>query len=168
MITCNNKRIIAFILFIALAAALMTGCGSSAPQGGSGNGTEPKTETIKGEPMETDHFTMTVATGYNKMDISGGIQAYQGSNAIEVWVRPSTQDSQKEAEKFAADYDGTDPEQVELFGLTFYTTTYTYSGSYQTKYIAVSDGNRIEIGITGADHENNKELQGMLGSISFK
>lgn len=168
MITCNNKRIIAFILVIALAAALLTGCGGSAPQGGSGNGTEPKTEAVKGETVETDHFTVTVATGYNKMDISSGIQAYQGSNAIEVWVRPSTQDAEKEAAKFAADYDGTDPEQVELFGLTFYTTTFTASGYDQTKYVAVSDGNRIEIGITGADHENNKELQGMLNSISFK
>lgn len=168
MITCTNKRIIAFILVIALAAALMTGCGSSAPQSASGNGTEPKTEAIKGETVETDHFTMTVATGYNKMDISGGIQAYQGSNAIEVWVRPSTQNAEEEAGKFAADYDGTDPEQVELFGLTFYTTTFTASGYDQTKYVAISDGNRIEIGITGADHENNKELQGMLNSISFK
>ena len=168
MITCNNKRIMAFILVIVLIAVLMTGCSSSVPQGGSGNSTEPKTEVVKGETVETEHFTMTVATGYNKMDISGGIQAYQGSNAIEVWVRPSTQDAEKEAEKFAADYDGTGPEQLELFGLTFYTTTFTASGSYQTKYVAVSDGNRIEIGITGADHENNKELQGMLNSINFK
>lgn len=168
MITCNNKRILAFILVITLAAALLTGCDSPAPQDGNGNGTEPNTEAVKGETVETDHFTMTVATGYNKMDINGGIQAYQGSNAIEVWVRPSTQNAEKEAEKFAADYNGTTPTQAELFGLTFYTTTFTASGSYQTKYVAVSDGNRIEIGITGPDHENNKELQGMLNSISFK
>lgn len=168
MFICSVKRILGLAMAVSLAAALLTGCGGSAPQGGSGNGTEPKTEAIKGETMETDHFTMTVATGYNKMDISGGIQAYQGSNAIEVWVRPSTQNAEEEAGKFAADYDGTAPEQVELFGLTFYTTTFTASGYDQTKYVAVSDGNRIEIGITGADHENNKELQGMLNSISFK
>ena len=168
MFFCNMKRIVGLALVISLAAALLAGCGSPVPQGGSGNGTEPKTEAVKGETVETEHFTMTVATGYNKMDISGGIQAYQGSNAIEVWVRPSTQDAEKEAEKFAAGYDGTAPKQVELFGLTFYTTTFTASGSYQTKYVAVSDGNRIEIGITGADHENNKELQGMLNSINFK
>ena len=94
MITCNNKRIMAFILVIVLIAVLMTGCSSSVPQGGSGNSTEPKTEVVKGETVETEHFTMTVATGYNKMDISGGIQAYQGSNAIEVWVRPSTQNKE--------------------------------------------------------------------------
>lgn len=168
MFLCNMKRIVGLALVIALGAALLAGCGSPATQGESGNGKEPKTEAVKGEAVETEHFTMTVATGYNKMDISGGIQAYQGSNAIEVWVRPSTQDAEKEAEKFAADYDGTGPEQLELFGLTFYTTTFTASGSYQTKYVAVSDGNRIEIGITGADHENNKELQGMLNSINFK
>lgn len=168
MFIYGTKRIVGLALVIALAAVLLAGCGSPAPQGGSGNGTEPKTEAVKGVAVETERFTMTVATGYNKMDIDGGIQAYQGSNAIEVWVRPSTQDAEEEAGKFAADYDGTTPEQLELFGLIFYKTMYTYSGSEQTKYIAVSDGNRIEIGITGADHENNKELQGMLNSISLK
>jgi hypothetical protein len=111
---------------------------------------------------------MIVATGYNKMNISGGIQAYQGSNAIEVWVRPSTQDAKAVAEKFAADYGGTSPEQVELAGRSFYATSFTASGYEQTKYIAISDGNRIEIGLTGSGHKDNKDLQGMLNSIKLK
>ncbi|MGI6499181.1 MAG: hypothetical protein ACOX0U_10785 [Oscillospiraceae bacterium] len=73
----------------------------------------------------------------------------------------------KRAFALAADYDGTTPEEMELSGLTFYITAYTYSGSCQTKYIAATDGKKLEIGIAGADHKNNKELQGMLNSIRF-
>ena len=160
-------QIFIFIMVTIIAAAFIGGCdsGQKSDVDSDQNG---KNEKISGEDFVADHFTMTVVKGYNKMDISGGVQAYQGTNVIEVWVRPSTQDALEEAKKFADQYSGTSPEEVELFGSDFYVTTFTAAGTSQTKYIAVDNGNRIEIGIAGEDHANNADLQGMLNSIRFK
>ena len=58
MSRCNMKRIVGLALVIALAAALLAGCGGSVPQGGSRNGTQvaPATDTPQ-PPSQTPEQT---------------------------------------------------------------------------------------------------------------
>ena len=106
------------------------------------------------------------------MDIQGGLQAYKGtSNAVKVTVRGSGMNddaAQQAIEKFKADYDGTDVMELDAFGMTFYSTTFTFSGMYQTKLSAMKDGEQYTITLAGADHLENDAMTGMMESITFK
>ena len=158
-----------------LALLLITaGCGSTdeaAPAGENGEQAAAQPE-IAGERHETDTVSMIVADGWDVMDIDGGLQAYQGmSRAVEVWVRGSgmSDDAARESiENFASSYDGTEVAETEMFGMTFYSTSFVFSGMEQTKYSAMKDGQKIEITLAGEDHQNDEEIMGMFHSINLK
>ncbi|MBW6462958.1 MAG: hypothetical protein ACNA7Z_09535 [Dethiobacteria bacterium] len=158
-----------------MTVMLIAGCGSesdSPTAGDAGEEATPDIPTIEGERYETDTVSMIIADGWDVMDISGGLQAYQGiSKAVEVWVRGSglaDDAGQKSIENFASSYDGTEVEEIELFGLTFHATTYIFSGLEQTKFGAVKDGQQIEITLAGENHLDDDEIMGMFYSIILK
>ncbi len=167
---------IAIVVVVTLMALLMlAGCGSDSDSGAAGEPAEeaqPAVPTVKGERYETETVSMVVADGWDVMDISGGLQAYLGiSKAVEVWVRGSglaDDAAKKSMENFAANYDGTDVEEMELFGLPFYATSFEFSGMQQTKYGAVKDGKQIEITLAGENHLDDEQIMGMFYSIELK
>ena len=166
------------IVVVMIAAMLLVaGCGSkdATPAGDSGSGDSPgaaAVPTISGERFETETVSMIVADGWDVMDINGGLQAYKGiSKAVEVWVRGSglaDDAGKKSMENFANNYGGTAVEEMEMFGLTFFSTTFEFSGMKQTKYGSVKDGQQIEITLAGEDHLEDEEIMGMFYSIEIK
>ncbi|MDF1617907.1 hypothetical protein [Petrocella sp. FN5] len=128
---------------------------------------------IQGERFETEKVSMVVPTGWNVMEISDGLQAYQGKNAVEVWVRGSGlgEDAAKKAiEGMARDYNGSDVESFQHWGLNFYSTDFEIYGMQQMKMSAVINGQRIEIGLAmdvSADDATEDLLFGMLDTIEF-
>ncbi len=166
------------VIVVVMIAAMMfvAGCGSkdAAPAGDSDSGDSPgaTVPTISGERFETETVSMIVADGWDVMDINGGLQAYKGiSKAVEVWVRGSglaDDAGKKSMENFANNYDGTAVEEVEMFGLTFFSTTFEFSGMKQTKYGSIKNGQQIEITLAGEDHLEDEEIMGMFYSIEFK
>lgn len=164
------------IVVMIVIMFLVTGCGSKevAPAGDPAAGESPgaAVPTISGDRFETETVSMIIADGWDVMDINGGLQAYKGiSKAVEVWVRGTglaDDAGKKSMENFANNYDGTAVEEVEIFGLTFYSTTFEFSGMKQTKYGSVKDGQQIEITLAGEDHLEDEEIMGMFYSIELK
>ncbi len=165
------------LVFTLVALMLIAGCGSddsAAPSESSGDAPEPAADqpSISGERHETDNVSMIIADGWEVMDIDGGLQAYKGmSRAVEVWVRGSgmSDDSARESiENFASSYNGTDVQEINMHGLTFYYTTFDFSGMVQTKFSAVKDGQKVEITLAGEDHLTDEDTQGMFSSIILK
>ncbi len=172
------------LVFVLVAMLMVAGCGGSGDEApaatdtggetGEEAGEEPAADApaIEGTLHETERVSMIVADGWEVMDIQGGLQAYKGtSGAVEVTVRGSgmNDDAAKTSiEKFKADYDGTDVMELEAHGMTFYTTTFTFSGMLQTKMSAMKDGEQYTITMAGADHLENDVFTGMVNSIEFK
>ena len=180
-----NYVMLVFILVAMLMVACCGGSGEEAPAatdtgGETGEETgeeaadEPAAEApaIEGTLHETERVSMIVADGWEVMDIQGGLQAYKGmSSAVEVTVRGSGMNddaARTSIEKFKADYDGTDVMELEAHGMTFYTTTFTFSGMFQTKMSAMKDGEQYTITMAGEDHLENDVFTGMVNSIEFK
>ncbi len=170
------------LIIIGLAAILLvTGCGGTDDAAEPETADDPSDEAVEapvadapeidGERYETDTVSMVIADGWDVMDIQGGLQAYKGNSAVEVWVRGSglsDDDARKAMEVMAEDYDGTGIVELESMGLTFYHTYFEYLGTEQSKMSAVKDGARVEIGVTGPDHEEDEDIIGMLDSLIIK
>ncbi len=175
MFNSKNGSWKVFVALLGVIALLfVAGCGGSddgaAPEeaGEAPEAPAPAAPAIDGERHETETVSMIIADGWDVMDISGGLQAYKGNSAVEVWVRGSglsDDDARAAMESMADSYDGTDVVELENLGLTFYSTTFEFGGSEQTKMSAVKDGARIEIGVTGPGYQDDPEIIGMLDSI---
>jgi len=68
----------------------------------------------------------------------------------------------------AKNYNGTEPKKEVINGIEYWTTTYEFSGSNQTMYVAGKDGNKITVTIVGKDYETIPEIQEILKTISYK
>ncbi len=170
---------VVLLVFVLVAMMMVAGCGGSGKEApaaadtGSGAAEEPASTIppVQGELHETERVSMIIADGWSVMDIQGGLQAYKGNNAVEVSVRGSgmSDDAAKIAvEKLQEDYDGTDIMELEAYGLNFYKTTFVFSGTDQTKMIAMKDGEQYSITMVGADHLSDDIILGMVDSIIFK
>ncbi|MDZ4133799.1 MAG: hypothetical protein U1E11_11770 [Dethiobacteria bacterium] len=167
------------LVFVLVAMLMVAGCGGSGDEApaatdtGGETGEEPAAEApaIEGTLHETERVSMIIADGWDVMDIQGGLQAYKGNSAVEVSVRGSGMNDDaalQSIEKFKTDYEGTDVMELEAHGMTFYTTTFTFSGMLQTKMSAMKDGEQYSITMAGADHLENDVFTGMVNSIEFK
>ena len=154
------------IVIILLSAISMAFFGCEKDYSGTEAGNE-----IKGSKFENEFFSITVANGYTKMNIEGGVQVYKGYDIIEVSFR-GTNMSENEAEiganSLAKNYKGTTPVKTQLHGLWFYKTTIEVNNATQTVWLAIKNGKKINISITGKNHETNADLQGMFKTIVLK
>lgn len=149
------------LLFVIL---IVSGCGKSK--------TSPDTnKLIKGKYFETEFFTVFIADGYSEMPIHGGVQAYKGNNFIEMNVRGLNQteaDIEASINILAKNYEGSVPEKVEMFGLSFLHSSILAQGTPQDVYLAVKDGKKISITLSGMDHDKDEDLKVMFESIKLK
>lgn len=167
------KKCLIFVLLICLSCFILTGCDE---EDSPTNNTDVPGEAaaapkIKGEVFKTDDFEVIIADGFKKMDIDGGVQAYKSKDVVEIWVRGSGLDdaiAKSSCESLANRQKGSECQKIVKFGMDFYVTSFEAFGTPQTVYTAVKNGKKIQIGISGKDHENNETLQGMFESISFK
>jgi hypothetical protein len=153
-----------FVILLSVISIALFGCEKD------DSGTEAGNE-IKGSKFENEFFSIIVASGYTKMNIDGGIQIYKGYDIIEVSFR-GTNMAENEAEiganSLAKSYKGTTPEKTQLLGLWFYKTTIEINNTTQTVWLAIKNGKKINISITGKNHETNADLQGMFKTIVLK
>lgn len=143
---------------------LLQGCGKSKTSSDAYKQT-------KGKYFDTEFFTMFIAEGYTEMAINGGVQAYKGNNFIEIHVRGLNQteaDIEASINILAKNYEGSAPEKVDLFSQVFHHSFILAQGTPQDVYLAVKDGKKISITLSGKDHDKDEELKVMFESIKFK
>lgn len=176
-----KKSLILTVIFVVLLV-MLSGCAGKAagqtaaanPQTTSPGSAEPSaaTSSLAGELYESDKFTITVANGWEAMDIDGGVQIYKMSGeAVQVYFRGSNMsetEPKTQAESQAKQYNGTDPQEVERWGKSWWTTTYTAMDMEQLKYLRIEAGQLVSVSAAGQDIAGNPDIQGMLESIVFK
>ena len=175
-----------YIIYTVVAVSLLLmlfGCAgnpdgkTSAPDAGeaaSDVGEQPaETEApAVGEVHETDRFSITVPEGWEVMEIVGGLQIYKMSGeAVRVYIsgeNMSETEPQTQAESLAGQYSGTEPQEVEMWGESWWTTTYTAMDMEQLTYMRIEDGQMVSVAAAAKDIGGDSDIQAMLASISFK
>jgi hypothetical protein len=126
---------------------------------------------VKGETYDTAKFSILAPDGWEKMDIPGGVQLYKGSDIMQVSVSGSNVTEAEDKtllEGMKTTYSGTALEEVTMFGVKFFKTSFTANGSDQTMYSGVRNGEQVKIQMSGKDHQSNEAIIAMLESISLK
>ncbi len=157
---CQN----AIVMFLTLL--MVNACDSS-----NRNLSGKQLEDYQGNLHETEYFNITIAEGFNTLEIQGGVQASRGRDAMEVWVRGhnlNESTAENQAKTLARNYYGSEPEVVQMLDLTFYCTSFEAYNLPQTICTAIKEGMQVQVGITGKNHAENAKLQGMVKSISMK
>ena len=185
-----KKNLILFMIML-LILALVTGClgkfddtpKTDVPGAAQQSGEKPGEETgedsssagnLEGELCEAEGFTIIAPKGWDilKLSASDGYQLYRsGGEAIQVQFAGSNQKddkAQRDAERFAENYEGTEPVEIEMLGKKFWTTEYEYGGQTQTFYARMEDGVQLSIQTIEGNYENNEEFKAILDSIVFK
>jgi hypothetical protein len=172
------------LTFIALSLlAIFSGCagnpaGKSEPPNavavpsGSPAQSAEAADSIEGEPFDSDKFSIIIAKDWELMDIDGGVQLYKMSGeAVQVYFRGSNMsetEAKSQAESQAKQYGGTTPQEVEKWGNSWWTTTYTAMDLEQLKYLRIEGGQLVSVSAAAKDIESNSDIQGMLESLTFK
>ncbi len=171
-----KKRYVLAVLALTLVI-LLAGCAGKTESPESGKdapaaGTAAPESGIKGELFESDKFSITVAKGWEKMDIDGGVQIYKMSGeAVQVYIRGmnmSDTEAKSQAESQSKQYSGTAPEEVERWGKSWWTTTYTAMDLEQLKYLRIESGQLVSVSAAAKDIAGDSDIQGMLESLTFK
>src|SRR6056297_3412511 len=131
------KKTVLSVLIIFLVCFSFVSCDEDKETNESNNSANETQQiaTIKGEAFETEDFSVTIADGFSKMTIEGGVQAYKGNDVIEIWVRGSNvpeSEAKNATEQLSKANDGTEPQKTEKFGMDFYYTSFEAFGNPQT------------------------------------
>ncbi|EIC23002.1 hypothetical protein [Thiorhodovibrio frisius] len=130
--------------------------------------------SAEGTMKETADFSIMVPDGWKFSDFNNGtIQTYNGAGTYMVQIEKAGMNmtEQNLLDSMAGlvkRYEGTEPEKVEMQGLTFYKTTYEANGRSQSQYSALKDGSKITISLMGKDHQNDPKIQSVMESIVIK
>ena len=160
-------------LTIAIAAFIATGLMSCGQTG------DKKTESseklsVPGAVKESKHFTVLVPEGWQFSGFDDGtVQVYNTSGsymlqAKRAGMNMNEKDLEMSISGIITQYKGTPVEKVEMLGLTFLKSTYDASGSHQTLYAALKNGEKISIQLMGPQHETDKTIQAVLQSLQLK
>jgi hypothetical protein len=140
---------------------------------------------IKGVMYETEKFSILVPDGWEAKDVSnagGGAEVVitKDNDAMQLSVigepEEYTEDipdaatfCKKQIEHMAKGLNGTAPEEITMFGIKFFKTTYTLNGSDQTIFYGdINGGDIVKMLMAGKDHQNNVEIKAIMESIKFK
>ncbi len=172
-----TKKIILIVAVIAIIASmsLITACGGSKTEAkadsASGETAAAQKAEVAGEKFDTEKFSILVPSGWEKMDISGGVQIYKGNDIMQVvvtGVNVTEADDKAGLESLKEQYSGTELEEVSMLGVKFYKTSFTANGVDQTIYSGVRNGEQVKIQMAGKDHANNEAILAMFESITLK
>jgi hypothetical protein len=120
--------------------------------------------------VETEAFSLTMAPGWTKMDIPGGVQIYKGNDLLEISLYGSNMsegDDTAAIESFIKLYNGTPMETAELWGFQFKKTTCAYNGLNQTLMTCILDGKQLKVQ-TGTKEASNPDITAMIDSVKLK
>lgn len=157
------------IVFItAILGCSQDGTTSTAP---SSSGNQASVPTIEGSTFDAPGFTIVVPKGWESVKVDGGVQMYKGNDIVQVYIRGfnmTAGEDKGQTESNAKRYNGTPPEQIDIFGMKFWKTTYTAASVYQTSYLSMKNGQLVSVQIAGADHDKNDTIKGILNTLKFK
>jgi hypothetical protein len=139
---------------------------------------------VKGVIYETDKFSILVPDGWEAENVptTGGanvvitkdkdaMQLIAGTPLEEIYtedIPDAATFCEKQVEHMAEALNGTAPEEVMMFGIKFFKTSYTLDDRDQTVFYGDRNGDIVTMLMAGKDHQNNVEIKAMQESIKFK
>ena len=141
---------------------------------------------VKGTIYETDKFSILVPDGWVTEGLSAedfaaedlaaeggvGVSITKDKDSMMLSVLGDIPDaatfSKEQVEENAELLNGTALEEVTMFGIKFFKTSYTLDGMDQTVFYGDRNGDVVIISMAGKDNQNNVEIKAMLDSIKFK
>jgi hypothetical protein len=134
---------------------------------------------VKGVMYETEKFSILQPDGWKATEVSGGVVFEKDTYAMQLSVGAEppnyTEDipdaatfCKKQVEFMAKGLNGTAPEEITMFGIKFFKTSYTLDGRDQTIFYGDRNSDIAIMAMAGKDHQNNVEIKAMLESIKFK
>lgn len=174
------KKVIVLLLVMALLTVSFTACagGKEDTTTKPGETQAPTAAPVDGEVFEAENFTIVVPTGWEHMEVDGGIQIYKMSGEVlEVHYRGFNQGvtHAKLQVEGAAKADGSEVKEVEFLGKTFWYTAYMLNGKPQVFYALIEDAIRngeektgVMLSIKYAGFEDASVAEAMLKTIVWK
>ncbi len=170
--------IIAAIITITLMASL-AGCTGTPPGSPSSNAssenaakeTAAALEVEGGKMYETQKFFILWPDLWDVVDVPDGVQVYTSSNTVlmTISVSAATEAEVKtQIEDMAKQNNGTPLEEVTMFSVKLFKTSFTSDEKDQTLYSGITNGEQVTIKIVGKDNQNNEIIKAMLESIKLK
>lgn len=173
------------VVIIAIAVLVfMAGCAgaksksSSASDGNNAQSSSAEIQetaaksNVKGEIFDSEKFSILVPDGWEKINSSVSVAFYTGNNMLEISITGSnvTESEAKQLlTKRANQKGGTPLEEVTMFGVKFFKTSYSESELDMTVYSGARNGEQVQIAtIEIKDHPKHKEIIAMLESIKLK
>lgn len=164
------KKILLLTVAVFLLFAALASCGEKAEEAGSGETTAAALP--EGTLYENDRFSVTVAKGWEYMDIDGGVQIYKMSGeVVQIYIRGSNMadtEPKSQIESQSQQYGGTAPQEVDKWGKSWWTTSYTAMEMEQLKYLRIEGGQLVSVAAAAKDVEADADIMGMLESVAFK
>ncbi len=108
---------------------------------------------------------------WDEIDITDGAMVYTKDFSIVVTVSGSdvTESGDKVLlEDIAKQNNGTPLEEVSMFGVKLYKTSFMADDKDQTVYSGAWNGQQVKIELTGEDHQNNEIIKAVLESIKLR
>ncbi len=165
--------LLVFVLMIGLAS-----CGGEKTTTNNTTNETPKSENastkkIKGTEVETDFMTITVLDGWTKWDVTGGIQIYKGTEALQIALEGENQSEGYPKifiEQAISAYEGEPIEEVSMWGKDFYMTRYEASGTHQTHYATMygDEGKMLVVKANTKTRELTPDIKAMMDSVVLK
>jgi hypothetical protein len=161
------------LTFVAVLAVSFLSCGQTDEKKTEG-GNDQAAASVPGAVREAKFFSVLVPDGWEFMEFNDGtVQTYNKSATRMVELKRGGYNmNEKDLEgtftTFVTQYKGSPIEKVQMLGLTFLKTTYTYSSKSMTAYSALKDGQKISISLMGPDHQKDATIQAVLASVKLK
>ena len=190
MAVIKKWSFVAVVILAITIVAFMTGCSGPEKQSqilvkdGAGETAAEAKETvaeaeenkaasnIKGEIFDSEKFSILVPAGWEKINSSVSVAFYTGNNLLEISITGSNvteSDAKQLLTKRANQKGGTPLEEVTMFGVKFFKTSYSESELDMTVYSGARNGEQVQIAtIEIKDHPKHKEIIAMLESIKLK
>ena len=169
------KQLRIMVIGFALIAAGFTSCGQNKDANGAGDASAEEAAPVAGTMMDGPGFRVLIPEGWEKslFEAAGSLQTSRRDMKYAVKVQRSgmnmTQNDIDVNLKSIADrYKGTPIKTVDLLGLKFIATTFDMGGMRQTMYLAIKDGQAVNITLMGPDHETDPTVQAVFKSIALK
>jgi len=163
---------IASIFFMASCTGTPPGPASSNTSGGNeSKETDAVSEVKGGKLYETQKFFILWPDLWDVVDVPDGVQVYTASNTVLMTVSASTAteaEVKTQVEDMAKQNSGTPLEEVTMFGVKLFRTSFTSDDKDQTIYSGITNGEQVTIKIVGKDNQNNETIKAMLESIKLK
>lgn len=165
---------IIIVLITIVSIVFTTGCGVSGSTSSDLSETgEYKQGTIVegGEIYDTEKFSILWPDRWDKIDITDGVLIYTKDFSVVVTVSGSdiTESGDKALlEDIAKQNNGTPLEEVSMFGVKLYKTSFTEDDKDKTVYSGAWNGQQVKIELIGKDHQNNEIIKAVVESIELR